>query len=258
LVTVPNDFVGSQSFPATNDSPSWKDLSPRIGGGFDLFCNGKTAIKGSIGRYVTGGGRSALNNPATRIGLGGGGRNWNDANGNFVPDCDLKNPLANGECGSLANLNRGLATAPSVFYDPDYLVGFGVRQYMWQATAGVQHELRSGVGLNVAYFRTSYKNFIVTDNRAVTPADYAGYCVTAPTDPGLGSVRGQQLCGFFDVNPAKFGQVNNYVTAAAPYGQFSDIFNGVDISINARFGKGGVVQGGVSTGQEVFNNCVVV
>jgi hypothetical protein len=257
-VTVPNDFVASQTFAEVSDSPSWKDLSPRFGGAFDLFGTGKTAIKASIGRYVTGGGRSAFNSPANLLGLSGGSRSWNDLNGNYAPDCDLKNPFANGECGTLANVNRGLAASPSTFYDPNYLVGFDVRQYMWQATAGIQHELHSGVGLNVTYFRTSYLNFTATDNRAVAPTDYSPFCVAAPTNAALGSYSGQLLCGLYDLNPSKLGQVNNYVTALGPYGTMSDVFNGVDVSVSARFGKGGVVQGGVSTGQEVMDNCVVI
>ena len=32
----------------------------------------------------------------------------------------------------------------------------------------------------------------------------------------------------------------------------------MDAGINARFGSGGLIQGGMPTGQTVFNNCVVV
>jgi len=35
----------------------------------------------------------------------------------------------------------------------------------------------------------------------------------------------------------------------------SQVFNGVDVLINARFGKGGVLTGGLSTGQVVTDNC---
>ena len=43
----------------------------------------------------------------------------------------------------------------------------------------------------------------------MTPADYDPYCVTAPVDSRLpGSVSGKQFCGLYDINPAKFGQVN--------------------------------------------------
>ena len=44
------------------------------------------------------------------------------------------------------------------------------RQYSWQWSAGIQHELLPRVALNVGYFRTSWQNHRVTDNLG----DHAG------------------------------------------------------------------------------------
>ena len=73
--------------------PNWKDLNPRVGGAYDLFGNGRTAVKASIGRYV---GKmstavATANNPINT--------SINTVNalvgptpiGNYVPDCDLQN-----------------------------------------------------------------------------------------------------------------------------------------------------------------------
>ena len=45
-----------------------------------------------------------------------------------MPDCALTNPVANGECGAMANPNFG-ATQPDTTYDPDLLRGWGKREY---------------------------------------------------------------------------------------------------------------------------------
>ena len=46
-------WVGARSFDPLPDVPNWKDISPRVGVAYDLFGNGKTAIKASASRYVT-------------------------------------------------------------------------------------------------------------------------------------------------------------------------------------------------------------
>jgi hypothetical protein len=122
----------------------------------------------------------------------------------------------------------------------------------------VHHEIRPGFGASVAYFRTSYNNLTVIDNRAFSPADYSQYCVTAPVDPRLGSVTGSQICGLYDVSPTKFGQVNELVTHASNFGDMTDVFNGVDVNVNARFGRGGTLTGGVGTGTRVKDRCFIV
>lgn len=38
---------------AITGAPNWRDLSPRMGVAYDLFGNGKTALKGTLNRYVS-------------------------------------------------------------------------------------------------------------------------------------------------------------------------------------------------------------
>ena len=257
------EFVPEFCFGAVENVPNWKDINPRIGAAYNLFGNGKTAIKFSFGRYVTyeTTAITKATNPAAAIAISTT-RTWNDStfpagdprNGNYVPDCDLKSPVANGECGARDNQRFGTPVA-TTRYDPELTEGFGVRPYTWQSSVSLQHELRPGFGLMIGYFRTSYGNIQVTDNLAVTPADYDTYCVTAPSDTRLPGGGGYQICGLYDVKPAKFGQVDNLVTRAKNFGDRTQVYNGVDLSANARLRRGTLLAGGVSFGSTHFNYC---
>jgi hypothetical protein len=141
-------------------------------------------------------------------------------------------------------------------YATDVTQGSGVRPYTWQGSVSVQHELRPGFGLSVGYFRTSYGNLQVFDNRAVRPADYDPYCVTAPSDSRLPRGGGYQVCGLFDVKPAKFGQVDTLVSRAKNAGgDRTQVYNGIDVSTTARFGRGSLLSGGISFGSTSFGFC---
>jgi hypothetical protein len=252
-------FVPARDFPGVEDVPDWKDLLPRLGVAYDLFGNGKTAVKVSLSKYVLGDGVTVpgANNPQnTAVNLVT--RAWNDANGNYVPDCNLVDPVGNGECGPMSDALFGKQIITGTRYDPDVLRGFGKRNYNWQFATGVQHELLPSVSLNVTYNRRSYGNFQVVDNLATTLADFDPYCVTAPADPRLPGVGGNQICGLYDIKPAKFGQVSNLVTDAKHYGNYIDVYNGVDAALNARLARGIVLQGGTSTGRERVDNCDLV
>jgi hypothetical protein len=145
-------------------------------------------------------------------------------------------------------------------YAPDVLEGWGVRGYNWQGSATIQHELRPGVGATLAYFRTSKGNFTASDNLNQAPGDFEPYCVAAPADTRLPGGGGYQVCGLYDLTRALFGvaSAGNLVTQASNYGKQTEVFDGVDASIAARFGKGGIVSGGISTGRTVTDNCSVL
>src|SRR5205823_11486355 len=101
------------TLPETQGVDSYKDVTPRMGAAYNLFGNGKTAIKVNIGKYLEGVGIAGnfLNtNPSQRLpnttstfGPLGVTRTWTDANGNFNPDCDLLNPNAQDLRGSAAD-----------------------------------------------------------------------------------------------------------------------------------------------------------
>jgi hypothetical protein len=177
-------------------------------------------------------------------------------NGNYVPDCDLHSPLANGECGAMANQSFGQPIVTRT-YKPGYLTESGNREYSWQSSVSVQHELLPGIGLNAGYYRTWFGNVTVVDNLAVTPADYDSFCITAPVDPRLPDGGGNEICGLYDIKPVKFGQVQESVTLAKDFGKRTEVYNGVDIGVNARVKKGRIF-GGVSTGATVVDTCDVV
>jgi hypothetical protein len=257
-VTMPAGlFVPERTFAAVEDAPNYKNLNPRTSVVYDLFGNGKTAIKAALGRY-TPLSYSALNNPASNA-SSNTTRTWTDSNGNYVPDCDLKNSQVNGECGIWSDLSFG-GVRPGTSWAETAIKGFNVQQYNWQGSVSLQQELRPGVALNVGYFRTSYGNFLITDNEAVTAADYDEYCITRPSAPSLGGVTmpgaGEPLCGFFDLNPSAATRAPQQVRKlASDVGKRTEVYNGVDITVNARFRQGGLLAGGMSVGRTTTDAC---
>jgi hypothetical protein len=255
-------YLPSVTFPAVHGIPNWNDVSPRVGVAYDLFGNGKTAIKASAGRYLQSNNYSLVfalaTSPAGSLALNTT-RTWNDSlypvgdprRGNYVPDCDLQSKGANGECGAMGNQNFG-TTAGATLYADELKHGWGVSPYIWETQVAVQHELAPRVGLTLGYFRTWHGNIRATDNLSVTPGDFDPYCITAPTDARLPGGGGYQVCGLYDVSRARFGQVQNLMIDA-PGNQ--RIYNGIDALINARLGKGIMVIGGVNTGSQVIDNC---
>jgi len=264
--SFPEQHLGATAFTPTRDitfpagdGVSLKDLTPKLGAAYDLFGNGKTAIKVTANKYLQGLasiGISAVSNPVNRI-IVQTTRSWADANRDYVPNCNLMQPDANGECGAMAQSAFG-TTNPGASFDPDILEGWGKRFYNWEMSAGVQHELLPRMSIDVSYFRRWFGNFAVTDNTLVAPSDYTRYSVTAPKDSRLPGGGGYTVSGVYDLNPNKVGQVADYVTFADNFGTMTRHFNGVDVNVGVRPRNGLLIQGGVSTGREDKDFCDVI
>ena len=112
--------------------------------------------------------------------------------------------------------------------------GWGARPGDWQIGVTLQRELLPRVSLEVGYTRRWLQNFTVTENRATTVADYTPYSITAPLDPRLPGGGGYTVSGLYDVVPSKNAIFDNYRTYAPNYGNLYQMYNGMDINVNAR------------------------
>jgi len=148
---------------------------------------------------------------------------------------------------------------PGATYDSFLQRGWGKRNYNWEFSAGVQQQLVPRVALDVSYFRNWYGNFTVTDDLSVAASDFDRFQITAPTDPRLPGGGGQVISGLYNLNPAKFGvPSNNFVTLSSKYGKQTQMWQGVDVTLNARPAQGVLLQGGTSTGRQVTDNCEIL
>jgi carboxypeptidase family protein len=252
----------------------YNDITPRMGVVYDLFGTGKTALKFNAGKYleaaVNGNGNYSQLLPSSRIQLTQN-RAWTDSNGNYIPDCDLTSPLAQNltatggdNCGAWANPNFGKAVDAngnpiySLGYDEKILKGWGTRPSDWQIGVTLQQEILPRVSLEVGYQRRWLQNFTVTDNLAISPADFDQFSVVAPSDPRLPGGGGYTVAGLYNIKNERFSVAPNELRTYAPdYGKISQVANGVDFQVIARMRNGIQFQAGAATGQRVTDYCEI-
>ncbi len=277
LAATASGWIPERDFAAVNNVPNWKDLNPRAGASYDLFGNSRTALKASIGRYVGQMNTNVqlANNPVTTS-VNSVTRPWRDLNGNYVPDCDLSNFSDQPECGPISNQNFGKNNPLATRYADDVIRGFGVRDYLWDFNTELQQQIGSKMSVTAGYNHNwtdnpsslalfdpqagggAGWNTGVTDNLLVTPADYSTYCVKAPLNPRLPGGGGYQVCGLYDVAPAKNGQVDNVVKSQNNFGKRTRVSDFFSTSLTTQIRAGLILGGSVDTGRTVEDNCFVV
>jgi hypothetical protein len=250
----------------TIDNASWHDITPKLGATYDVFGNGKTAFKITLNKYLEGlgttGAISDTPNPINRL-LATTNRTWSDTtglgiNGDFVPQCDLNNFAANGECGALANAAIFGTVVPGTNFDPDMLEGWGKRGFNWEFTTSIQQEIVPRLSAELQYARRWYGNFRTQDDLSVAPTDYTRFTFPTPADSRLPDGGNYTLTGF-DLTPAGAATAqSNFVTLSKNYGTQTEHFDGLNFSVNARLQNGLLIQGGFGTGKVVTDDCEIV
>jgi hypothetical protein len=258
----PGNFTPNRNiFFAEKDGVTWNDIEPRLGLAIDVFGNGKTALKATLNKYLGGdgsGGPFGIGAAPGNNMVSSTTRSWNDANRNFVADCNLTIPGANGECGAMANADFGTVLS-TLAYDPDLMKGWGTRSNNWQFSTGLQQQVLPGVSLSLDYWRTWFGNIVVVDHTNYDASDFDTFSITAPVDPRLPGGGGYVISGLYDVKPSVFGRsAGALVTTSNKYGKMIEHWNGVDFSFNVRPRGGVLLQGGTTTQRQSTNTCGVV
>lgn len=226
-------FVPARSVPETHPLPRFFTANPRIGVVYDLFGTAKTALKFSVNKYATQ--LSALSvlgfNPISST---GDTRTWLDCN--LVPGTSTCSPTilaTNGdniaqdnEIGPSNNPLFGSAVAAGT--DPNLK-----REYAWDWSASVQHEVAPGVSALVGWYFTRSYDAQTTINTAVSLSSFLSI-------PTINPVSNQPLT-IFNLDPAFQGRVANVV-------RNSDInhrdYMAYEASMQARLKGGGTILGG--------------
>lgn len=233
-------FVPARSTPDIPNLPNWTDWAPRFSAVYDLFGNGKTALKYSLNRYnqMRTTGIAANYNPflsqTTTL-------PWTDINGDDIAQGERGcTPYPSAGCEiSFAGLSPNFGTAALNEY------GDFPRTWNLENAVEVQHELLPGLSVSGAWFKGVFHNLTTTYNQSWTFDDYTPYTFYNPS-------TGQPFEVFARSAEATGRPERNLDTFGPDRRQEYDAFQ---IDARWRMPWGGQVFGGVSLERERFRSC---
>jgi hypothetical protein len=194
-------------------------VAPRFAAIYDVFGDGRTAIKFGANRYMIGIGSGTIDvvNP---IRTTFDTRSWTDRNHDGIPQLD--------ELGASTGFNLGTTNR--------YAPGFK-RPYAAEYSAEFEQQFFKDTVFSAAYFHRGKRRQIGSENVAVPPESYIPLQVTEITS-------GRAVTAY-NLNPALRGKFD------VLWNNFSALdsnFNGVDLTVNKRFDQRWMLIAGVSFG----------
>lgn len=217
-------YAPARTFAAVDKLIDWNSIVPRVGLAYDVFGNGKTALKGNISKYMKmeGTGLVSQVNPNQRA---NNTRSWNDVNGDRRAQPN--------ELGPSTGFAGGGATRR---IDPDL-----EWPYQWEWSATLDHELMDRLAVSVGYFGRKYSNLYGVLNLAVPPSSYIPVTITNPLTSAPLTVYNQ--------DPTTRGRIDEIVTTIDDL--FQD-YHGFEAKVTKRLARGSFF-GGFTAGRSRGN-----
>ena len=213
-------FVQAQCFAAIQGAPDWKALAPRFSGVYDLFGDGKTALKVAANRYHIPPGVANV----TRLNpdlVTSDTHAWSDANHDGIPQLN--------ELGPSTGFNFGTTNR----YSPT-LTWPVANEY----SVEVEHQLPWNVVVAATFTRRETRHNIGSQNMAVPLASYIPLQVTEANSGRQVTVYNQSpaLIGKFDVLWDNLSALDT-------------TYNGTDLLVNKRLSDRWMLMAGASFGK---------
>jgi Carboxypeptidase regulatory-like domain len=212
-------FIAGQCFDELKDVPRWFDPAPRFGAIYDLFADGRSAIKFGVSRYNIGtaSGHSSRVNPNR---VTNDTRPWVD-NGDLIPQLN--------ELGPSTGFNLGTTNR----YDPDV-----ERPYAIEYFTEFEQQLRANIVVSAGFYYRGTRRLIGQRNVAVPTPTYTRLEVTE-------AASGQKVT-VYNQDPALRGRFD---TVWDNYPGLDTTYKGVDLTINRRMSNRWMLMGSASFGK---------
>lgn len=235
-----NSYVDDQAAPAGRfvplrnfakiQGPIFHDLTPRFGVSYDVLGDGKTAVKGSVGKYVHQLSTDFVNqyNPMF---LASDSRRWNDLNGDDVAQDNEIGP----------SNNRLFGIRPTRRWADEFK-----REYNVEYAVSIQRQLMQSLSASVGAYRRSFHRLHEQDNLLVSPADYTPVNIISP-------LNGEQVT-VYNLNPTKQGLVDIRDVNSDGHTR-ADSYRGIELTVEVRTPGRGRIFGGITRDRMVARSC---
>ncbi len=235
------------------------DYSPRFSAVYDLFGDGRTALKGSWSKYYRNYDGDIAANAYGRAGERSERRTWLDRNlvsGTNTPTGSPATVLCPGvrvlptDCDGVAQDNE-IGTSPSggAFANPDRPDRRPLnleRQYNDEFTAGVQHQLLPRVAVGAMLYKRKIADLAFQDRTNITVSDYTRFETPMPDvsrDPDVAAVlKAGEMVPVYNLKPEKFSVFNVGVVDRSDTSNETR-YSGFEVSFNARLVGGAMLFG---------------